>query len=433
MIKSKLLFNTSRKRSALLISILFLGVCTVAGAALITTAAEDQESFVQSKKIAVPLALPKLALVQPEDDDKSRFVMSTSTTDSDTIADMLKRLNVEDSDAFSFLVKNPTAKKLMHLGAGKPIVAEVDAEGSLVKLEATYTDENQDTRVLQVRRDNDTFQATEAGAALERQVEMRSGSIGASFFKSTDAANTPAVVSTKMANIFGTQLDFANDVKKGDNFNVVYESFWRNGVLVKIGNILAAEINASGVARKVVLFGLPGQIAAYYTPDGVAVQNAFLKSPLGFSRVTSGFAMRTHPISGDWKQHKGIDFSAPMGTPIHATASGRVEFAGSKNGYGNMVVIEHGKDVTTAYGHLMHFSNGVRAGEQVKQGQVIGFVGMTGWSTGPHVHYEFRVNNEPRNPVLAANTLDALNDHSLMRFRQVSSDMTHRLALLRRA
>jgi murein DD-endopeptidase MepM/ murein hydrolase activator NlpD len=427
-----MLLDTSRKRSTILTFGLFLGACTATAATALIATVDDKDSTVHIRQIETPLAMPTLVLPDPEDDAKERFFMSTSISNKDTFSEILQRLNVEDHEAFVFLAKSTEVKNMMRLGTGKQVVAEVEADGELVNLESTYADEAGSVHSFKVVKKNKSFRVIQTGNLLNRQVEMRSGRIGSSFFVATDAADTPAVIASKMADIFGTQLDFPRDVKKGDHFNVVYETFWRNGVQVKTGNILAAEINASGNSHKVVLFALPGQAAAYYTPDGIAVKNSFLKSPLTFSRMSSGFAMRTHPISGDWRQHKGVDFTAPTGTPIHATSSGVVEFAGTQNGYGNMVKIGHSNKVTTVYGHLQRFATGLHNGEHVKQGQVIGFVGVSGWATGPHVHYEFRVNNEPHNPQLASNTLETINKQNIPHFLQVSSDMTHRLSLMGR-
>jgi murein DD-endopeptidase MepM/ murein hydrolase activator NlpD len=182
-----------------------------------------------------------------------------------------------------------------------------------------------------------------------------------------------------------------------------------------------------------VWFDEPGnkQGGGYYSFDGKSLKKAFLKSPLEFTRISSGFAMRVHPISGQWKQHKGVDFAAPIGTPIRASGDGVVDFVGTQNGYGNVIVLKHWNNYSTAYAHMSRFASGLRKGSKVSQGDVIGYVGMTGWATGPHLHYEFRINNEPRDPM----SIDVPNGHvlagaDLLRFRNAVTEIKHRFALL---
>ena len=214
---------------------------------------------------------------------------------------------------------------------------------------------------------------------------------------------------------------------------MVYESFWLGGELIRSGRVLAAEFRNAGKVSQAVWFAQPGSTeGGYYDPAGRSLKKAFLKSPLEFSRVTSGFAMRLHPISGLWKQHRGIDFAAPTGTPIRAAGDGVVDFAGPQGGYGNMVVLQHGNVYSTAYAHMSRLVAGLRRGARVVQGQVIGFVGTTGWSTGPHLHYEFRVNNDARDPrSIASPQVAALAGVDLQRFHVVTAEMAHRFVLLR--
>jgi murein DD-endopeptidase MepM/ murein hydrolase activator NlpD len=204
--------------------------------------------------------------------------------------------------------------------------------------------------------------------------------------------------------------------------------------MVKVGRILAGEFTNRGVTYQSVWFEDPASRSGggYFSLDGKALKKAFLKSPLEFSRISSGFSMRTHPLSGKWKQHKGIDFAAAMGTPIRAAGDGVIDFAGVQGGYGNFVQIKHWANYSTAYAHMSRFAPGIRRGAKVSQGQVIGYVGSTGWSTGAHLHYEFRVGGEARDPGKVAVVAQApLSPAELARFRTVSSDMLHRFALLR--
>jgi murein DD-endopeptidase MepM/ murein hydrolase activator NlpD len=237
----------------------------------------------------------------------------------------------------------------------------------------------------------------------------------------------------QIVDMFSTNIDFASDLRRGDRFNVVYETFWQGGEYIRAGRVLAGEFRNAGATYQSVWFDEPGtkQGGGYYSFDGRSLKKAFLKSPLEFSRISSGFSMRKHPIFGSWKAHKGIDFAAVTGTPIRASGDGVIDFAGRRGGYGNMVMIKHWSSYSTAYAHMSRFAGGIRKGTKVSQGQVIGYVGSTGWATGPHLHYEFRVNNEPRNPLkIDMPNAPPLAGAELQRFRNVANEMTHRFALL---
>ncbi|HVL77631.1 MAG TPA: M23 family metallopeptidase, partial [Noviherbaspirillum sp.] len=286
-------------------------------------------------------------------------------------------------------------------------------------------------RNLIVVREGDNFKASEVDAALERRVEMHSGEIRSSLFAATDAAQIPDSVAMQIVDMFATNINFASDLRRGDRFNVVYETFWQNGEFVRAGRVLAGEFINAGKRYQSVWFEEPGTSGGYYTFDGKALKKAFLKYPLEFSRISSGFSLRVHPISGQWRRHQGVDFAAPTGTPIRAAADGVIDFIGVQGGYGNFIVIKHWNNITTAYAHMSRFASGLRKGAKVSQGEVIGYVGTTGWSTGPHLHYEFRVNNVPRDPMsVEIPNAQPLTGAELQRFRTVAAEMTHRFALL---
>ena len=203
-------------------------------------------------------------------------------------------------------------------------------------------------------------------------------------------------LATQMAEIFSTDIDFHKDLRKGDTFSVVYEMFYDRGEPVRSGRVLSAEFVNDGRSFRAVWYaGVDGK-GSYYTPEGKSLRKAFLRSPLEFSRVTSSFGMRQHPILQSWRAHMGVDYGAPKGTRVRATADGVVDSVGMQGGYGNLVVVQHGGSYSTAYAHMSRISPGLRRGSRVSQGDVIGFVGTSGWSTGPHLHYEFRVNKDAR-------------------------------------
>jgi murein DD-endopeptidase MepM/ murein hydrolase activator NlpD len=235
-----------------------------------------------------------------------------------------------------------------------------------------------------------------------------------------------------MADIFGGDIDFHRDLRKGDRFSIVYEMLFSQGQPVRSGRILAAEFINDGKTFSAIWFeGRDGQ--GYYTTDGKNIRKAFLRSPLEFSRVTSGFShSRLHPIHQTWRAHKGVDYGAPIGTRVKATGDGIVEFVGKQGGYGNLVVIRHQGRFTTHYAHLNGFAQGIRKGMRISQGDVIGYVGKTGWATGPHLHYEFRINNIHQNPLsIALPSAPPLALQQMAEFKQRAEPLVFRLEQIR--
>jgi murein DD-endopeptidase MepM/ murein hydrolase activator NlpD len=213
---------------------------------------------------------------------------------------------------------------------------------------------------------------------------------------------------------------------------VVYETFWQDGEMVRTGRILAGEFINRGVAYQSVWYEDPvSHQGGYYSLDGKSLKKAFLKSPVAFNRISSGFSMRVHPVFGTWKQHKGVDFAAPLGTPIRAAGDGVVDFVGTQNGYGNVVVLKHWSNYSTAYGHMSRFAGGLHRGEKVSQGDVIGYVGATGWATGPHLHYEFRIGGQATDPMALKNLQSQpLTPGEMSHFKMAAAEMSHRFSLL---
>ena len=266
---------------------------------------------------------------------------------------------------------------------------------------------------------------------MERIVEMHSGIIQSSLFAATDAAGVPDPVTRQFIEMFSTDIDFNSDLRRGDRFNIVYETYWQNGKFLKTGNILAAEFTNNGTPYQSIWFERTPGKGGYYDFNGKSQKKAFLKSPLEFTRVSSGFSIRVHPVTGKVRQHKGIDFAAPPGTPIRAAADGVISFSGWQNGYGNFITIKHWGPYSTAYGHMSRIATGMTRGKKVSQGDVIGYVGSTGLSTGPHLHYEFRVNNVQQNPAqVDMPNIHPLTAREMVRFKANLADMKHRFALM---
>lgn len=317
----------------------------------------------------------------------------------DTISSLLERLDVSNEDIAAFLRSSKDSKGIRQLVPGRTVRAKTTEDGELLSLRYLSNSDS----MLTVDKENGTFHASDKSVPLELRTMMKSGEIRSSLFAATDTANIPDNIATQMADVFSSDIDFHQDLRKGDRFNVVYEVFYHNGEPVKTGRVLAAEFVNQGKAYRAVYFQDRDGRGGYYTPDGKNLRKAFLRSPLEFSRVTSGFTnARYHPVLKEWRAHKGVDYGAPVGTRVKATADGSVEFVGKQGGYGNLVVLKHQGQYSTVYGHLSGFAKGLHKGSKINQGDVIGYVGMTGLATGPHLHYEFKVAGVQRNPLSIA-------------------------------
>ena len=348
---------------------------------------------VELKTVIENLILPQAAILNEGD---SAYWREARIQRGDTIASLLNRLQVEDAAAVNFIRSAKNAKTLYQLVPGRSVRAQTSEDGELIALRYIASD----STLLSVDRDGAGFKAAEQAAPLDTRVAMKSGEIRSSLFGATDAAGVPDAIATQMAEAFSSDIDFHLDIRKGDRFTVLYETHFSQGESVKTGRMLAAEyVNQGKIFRAIYFKDREGR-EGYYTPDGKNLRKAYLRSPLEFSRITSGFSSaRLHPVLQTWRAHKGVDYGAPTGTPIRATADATVAVAAKQNGYGNVIILQHGGNISTVYGHLSAFAKGLRPGARVRQGDVIGYVGATGMATGPHLHYEFRVAGVQRNPL----------------------------------
>jgi murein DD-endopeptidase MepM/ murein hydrolase activator NlpD len=340
------------------------------------------------------LLLAKAAVLEPVAIDLDQALLPAPATyvredrfqRGDTLSSLFARLGLGESDARKLLRQ----RELRLLRPGTTVSAEVRAEGELVWLEFLAARQS----FVRIERVGDRLAASERRAQVVTRTELRSAVIASSLFGAADAAGIPDGVAVQMADVFGSDIDFHRELREGDRFSVVYEMHWVDGQPLRAGRVLAAEFASHGRRLRALSFG-----DGYYSPEGKNLRKALLRSPLEFSRVSSSFGMRMHPFLQSWRAHKGVDYAAPIGTRVRAVGDGVVEFAGPQNGYGNMVIIRHDSRHSTAYGHLKAFGRGVRAGARVAQGDTVGLVGQTGWATGPHLHYEFRIDGDARNPL----------------------------------
>jgi murein DD-endopeptidase MepM/ murein hydrolase activator NlpD len=314
----------------------------------------------------------------------------------DTLGALFQRLNLNTGDIAEYARTNIEARQLYRLYPGQVLGVRTDGAGRMLALRYPLND-----------TENLVLTWAPAGFHLERttrnseiQLGYASGTIQSSLFLDGQAAGLADAQIMQLVDIFGWDIDFAQDLREGDSFSAIFESTYADGQKLNDGPIVAAEfINQGKVYRAIGYRDARGQIS-YFSPEGMSLRRAFLRSPLKFSRITSRFSLgRFHPILKKWRAHDGVDYGAPTGTPVMATASGRVQFVGIKGGYGNTVILKHGGSYNTLYAHLSRFQAVIRSGAYVEQGQVVGYVGQTGLATGPHLHYEFQVDGAHHNPL----------------------------------
>lgn len=317
----------------------------------------------------------------------------------DNLSGIFSQAGLNDRDVYELFDGNKSAKDLRNLAVGQKLAFLIDDQAKLKEL-----------KYYKNMLDSITFTRTDAGftskeTSLEPEIRhsFRQGKISSSLFIAGKQAGLPNNLTMELADIFGWDVDFALDIKKGDQFKVMFEEQFLNGKKIGTGNILSAEFTNNGNVYRAVRYTNKDGATRYFTPDGKGMNKAFLRTPVDFARISSQFNLsRLHPVLNTIRAHKGTDYAASTGTPIRATGDGKVILAGRKGGYGNCVIIQHGQGYETLYGHMNNFAKGISTGSRVSQGQIIGYVGKTGLATGPHLHYEFHVNGQVRNPVTVA-------------------------------
>ena len=375
-----------------------------------------------STRIAIEqIALPKVA---PSVNTIASFWRNERVQRGDTVVELLRRLNIEDVAASAYLRTASETASFRKLTVDREVQAETNTDGGLIALRYLSDDGAQ----VVIEKQGDGYTTRTLPAQLEKRLFVRTGEIKSSLYAATDAAGMPEAAANQLAEIFSGDIDFHHDLRKGDKFTVMYEMIYSNGTLVNTGRIQAAEFFNQGQTYRAIHFQ-----DDYYTTEGKSVRKAFLRSPIAFSRVSSGFTKsRFHPVLNQWRAHKGVDFAAPIGTKVKATSDGVVSSFGKQGGYGNAIMINHQGRFTTVYGHLSGFAKGLRRGQRVAQGDVIGYVGMTGLTSGPHLHYEFKVDGQQRDPLRVAlpdaKPIDGANKAA---FQSAADSFVARLNLLR--
>ncbi len=314
----------------------------------------------------------------------------------DSLSTILAKHSVSPTDIYRVSQADKKNKELLKMRPGQTLEFEIrDDTNALEKLTLV---KNKLEKIEFTRKDK-TFTAEKITRTPEIVQTYKESTINSSLFVDGLKSGIDQRLLIEMANVFGWDIDFALDIRKGDSFSILYEEKFLDGEKIGLGNILAAQFINNGRQYQAIRYETPTS-TSYYTPDGLAMRKAFIRTPVEFTRISSKFnPNRIHPLFKTSRPHRGVDYAAPSGTPVKSAGDGKVKFAGKQNGYGNVVIIDHGKGYTTLYAHLRSFAKSTRKGARVKQGKTIAYVGQTGWATGPHLHYEFRINGVHKNPV----------------------------------
>ncbi|HET8871940.1 MAG TPA: peptidoglycan DD-metalloendopeptidase family protein, partial [Aquabacterium sp.] len=427
-----------KRMSAAVLALMAGSAMTAFGVAPLTALPDAATPTV--RELTEPLPLPDLPKQLSQLDEQSLTLYRTEITrQTDTVDSLLRRLGVDDPDAAQFLRSDATAAALLQGRAGKTVQAAVN-DGRLQHLVVrgpAASNDQWDTHFtrLTIERvqgpSGMTWQAHQEQVPLQVTPQLASGTILSSLYQAADDAKVPDAVTNQVAEIFSSDIDFRRELRKGDTFSVVYEALTADGEPISwgapAGRVLAARFINQGVTHDAIWYQEPGHKGGYFDANGRSKNRAFLGSPLAFSRVTSGFSMRFHPILQTWRAHLGVDYGAPTGTPVRSVGDGVVSFAGQQNGYGNVIQLQHAGNRMTVYAHLSRID--VRRGQHVQQGQQIGAVGATGWATGPHLHFEFKINGKQVDPLSIARTSETtqLGSIAMGQFRQLAGTMTTRL------
>ncbi|HEY4580241.1 MAG TPA: peptidoglycan DD-metalloendopeptidase family protein, partial [Candidatus Acidoferrales bacterium] len=381
--------------------------------------------------ISLPTQIPGVD-AYPEIGEEQEGWLDLQIRKGETLAEIFSDFGVDAGELHELLNVNFVSGELRNLSPGHALKLKIAPGGHIDQLVYQQSPSEQ----IEISREGEGFSAQKVARHIERELTRASATIHNSLFQDGKDAGLTDRLILQLAKIFEYDIDFALDLQDGDHFTVVYETLYLNGEQIGAGDILAAEFINQGKVHRAYRYTDENGRVDYFGENGQSPQKAFLRTPVEFSRITSLFSLaRKHPVLNTIRAHKGVDYAAPTGTPIRATGKGKIAFMGTQSGYGNVVVIEHGRQYSTLYGHLSRFNHQFRKGGEVKQGDVIGYVGQTGLATGPHLHYEFRVNGEHKDPLtvalpqaepLSGKLLSAFKQHTqllvgqLNRFRDIS-------------
>jgi murein DD-endopeptidase MepM/ murein hydrolase activator NlpD len=387
----------------------------------------DRHSF----ELTLPELQAKQKIIDELNHEPTKEWQELTVKSGDSLSKLFKRAGLSAQQLDKVMKSGEAAKKLTRIFPKDTIRVLTDDNGELQALRYEIDPET----YLMIERDNGELAANEYKHNIEKRNAHAQGTIESSLFLAANEAGISENIIMELAGIFGWDIDFALDIRKGDSFKVLYEEIYRNGEKIKDGDILAAEFINDGEVYRAVKYNNPKtDRAEYYTPEGKSMRKEFLRTPVNFTRISSRFTTkRYHPVLHKFRSHKGVDYAAKRGTPIRAAGDGKVVFKGTKGGYGRVVMIQHGSKYTTVYAHLNSYNKNIGVGKKVKQGQTIAYVGSSGLATGPHLHYEFRVSGVHRNPLtVRLPSSEPIPKSYLASFEQTTAPVLAQLDLLSR-
>lgn len=409
------------------------GICTFAAVTAFGVAPLADSAVPEQRLMSEPLLINTVSAANSD----TSFVQHEKIRRGETLSSLLSRMGVNDDEIAGFVRRDRTARGLLELRPGRTVSASLSADRSVESLNYRLGSEGtlDQAKRLVIRRSDGRLEAVEEPLQLERSVEIRSAEVRRTLAEALEAADIPDSLVTRMGDIFGTEVDLRKDVRRGDRLRVVYQTVREAGSLEQptVERILAVQFRGGQRKLEAVWFDRGNGNGDYYSFDGRSLSRTFLASPLEFTRVSSNYTeARLHPIFRDWRAHKGVDMHAPIGTKVRTTADGTIKFIGRQNGYGNVIIVQHNARYQTLYAHLNDFAQGLEQGSRVLQGDVIGTVGMTGWSTGPHLHFEFHIDGEHVDPMAAIeqSPVRLLQGDEKARFAEVAAQFRSRFGLL---
>jgi murein DD-endopeptidase MepM/ murein hydrolase activator NlpD len=342
----------------------------------------------------VPAPVPAVPVAVPQEANLAFSTIEVVVSRNDTMDRLFRRFELNLTDLATLRGLPELGNQMDRLKPGE-LLRLMHRGGELVGLERKLSD----SETLKVTRDANGFSSDVLENPLEVRTRTASAVIHSSLFQAAADADLDERVAFELAEIFQYDIDFVLDIQPEDRFTVVYEEVFQDGTFLRTGNILAAKFVNDGREYRAVRHADAKGRGEYFTPDGRSLRKAFIRAPVQFSRISSRFnPSRRHPVLNTIRAHKGVDYAAPVGTPVRAAGEGRVRFVGRQGGYGNVVELEHGSGVVTVYGHLSRFASKLHRGQRVGLGEVIAYVGQTGLATGPHLHYEYRIRGVHKNP-----------------------------------
>lgn len=409
------------------------------GTLLIIVLALSPSSKVNATRIPIEIALPTIdtsqttsPLMQQSQETSSEIPQSQNwdsfnIKSGDTLSDLFVKAGLNDKLMYEVIYSHPDNKQLTRIFPGEQIAFSSNEKDELeqIKLVRSPTES-----VLFTKGDNGKYSQSIVIRNPDVHISYSEGIIDSSLFLAGQKAGLSESQIMELANIFGWDIDFILDIREGDKFNLIYEELYLDGDKYKNGRILAANFTNQGKAFSAVLYNEENGDSNYFTPDGESMRKAFIRTPVDFARISSHFNLkRKHPILHKIRAHKGTDYAASYGTPIKATGDGKIINARNKGGYGRTVIIQHGSKITTLYAHLSKYARGIKEGSRVKQGQIIGYIGSSGLASGPHLHYEFRVNGVHKNPLkVQLPHAEPISKTQLARFRLYTDKYLAQLA-----